>query len=217
MTALLVIAGVLIALHLIRAYTGAPGELRFDLGVDRGYGERFQYLQTATAVGFALVLAVRRRASVYLAWATAIAVLLLDDVFLWHERFGFACQRRFPQFGTAAIHVGEAVWIGSLGCLLLVFVVITHRRAKPADQAVSIAVGCCFAALVLTGVVIDAIHAPLIGSSPLDLPLTAIEDGGEIIAMCFLLTLLYAVLFQHHVPVLPRPLRRFVIRRPTAG
>lgn len=205
--ALLLLADIaLIGLHLSLKIFGEPSGYTFDLGVDRGYGELVQYLKSLWAGALAALLAVRRRAAVLAAWALVCGYLLADDWFQLHERFGAAFAERVPALGSLANDVGELVWTGGVGLVLLTVVAVTHVRAAARDRAVPAVLVVLFGVLVLLGIVLDAVHHTILEIPAFDVPLTTLEDGGELVALSVIVTFLFAVAFTGHEPVLGRRL-----------
>lgn len=201
---LLLTTAALIVLHIGMKTLGPPMPL-LDLGVDRGWGEFFQYVQVAWAAVMLLLLAVRERAGVYVAWLLACIVFAADDGLQLHERVGEAAMAMFPEAGMLANHLGELVWFAALGAVLVTLVAITHRRAAPGPRAVSAVLVALFSLVIFFGVVIDAIHHIFLEYPALHVTMTVIEDGGEIAAMSLVVAFLFAVAFLDHRPA-PRGL-----------
>lgn len=198
----------LIALHVSLKTVGEPSGYTFDLGIDRGYGEFFQYVHTLWAGALALLLAVRARTAVLGAWALVCGYFLADDWLQLHEHYGVVIGSRLPELGAMSTHVGEMVWMAAVGVVAVVVVGVAHARASSEWRAVSAMLMVLFGVLVLFGVVIDAVHSALLGIATLDLVLTTIEDGGELVVMSLVVTFLFAVAVTGHRPQLGRRLAR---------
>jgi hypothetical protein len=198
---LLVLADVLIiGLHLSMKFLGEPQEYTFDLGADRGFGEFFQYLQIAWAAMMLLILAARTRVGVYAAWALVCIFFAADDGLQLHEQAGFATMAAFPELGTLAIHLGELAWTAAVGAVLVAIVSIAHWRAAAGARAISLVIAALFGVLIFFGVVLDGIHHIFLEYPAFDVPMTTIEDGGEIVAMSLMVVFLFAVTFAGHGP-----------------
>lgn len=207
---LLTVGLLLIAAHLATKTLGIT-EYLLDLGVDRGYGEFFQYVMTLWTVLLLAALGFRRRASVFFAWALAASYLGMDDALSLHERAGFAFAAWAPHWGGAAVHVGELLWLGAVGLVLFSAVAVTHLRASRDDRAVSGVLVLLFAVLTFFGVAIDAIHHLLFPDPIFDVLGTTIEDGGEILVMSVICSFVFAV-WAGHQPQLVGSVARFVGR-----
>ncbi len=85
---LLITDVVLILVFLSHRLLGWPSSHLFNIGIDRSIPEYFQYLKelALSAVLFALFL--RERSIAALLWSVLAAVLLVDDAFQVHEKFG---------------------------------------------------------------------------------------------------------------------------------
>jgi hypothetical protein len=189
---------VIIGLHLSMKIIGEPQEYTFDLGADRGFGEFFQYLQIAWAAMMLIILTVRTRVGVYAAWALVCVFFAADDGLQLHEQAGFATMAVFPELGTLAIHLGELAWTGAIGAVLIVIVSIAHWRAAADARAISRVIAGLFGVLIFFGVVLDGIHHIFLEYPAFDVPMTTIEDGGEIVAMSLMVVFLFAVTFAGH-------------------
>lgn len=199
-TFLLLADAVLILLHLSQKIVGQPSGTAFDLGLDRGYGEFFNYLKMLWAASAFLLLAARTQTLVYGAWALLCLHLLADDWFQLHEKFGFAFADRFPGLGSLASHLGELVWVGGVGVVIGTVLLLAHRRSGPEHRAVTVVLVLLFGAFALFGVAVDAVHHVVLDLPALEVPLTTLEDGGELVTMSLTLTFLFAVAFTDHRP-----------------
>lgn len=214
---LLIVDGVLILLYWSLATFGEPSNAAFDIEVDRSYGEFFQYVQTIWAGSLAALLAVRKRVAVLGAWALVCAFFLVDDWFQLHERAGFWFGDRFPAFGDVGHHLGELVWVGGVGLLLILGVWFTNRRASAEWRSVTAVLVVLFGLLSLTGIVVDFVHEVILDFPGLGVPLTTLEDGGEIVAMSLVVTFLFAVATSGHRPVVGPWLARLVGASPNTS
>ncbi len=206
--ALLLMADVaLILLYWSRVLAGEPSSVAFDIGVDRGYGEFFQYVQTFWAGSVAAFLAVRERVAVLGAWAVVCAFFVSDDWFQMHERVGFWFGDRLPALGDNAHHFGELLWMGGVGLLLILAVWLTNRRSPAEWRSTTTVLVVLFGLLVIAGIVVDVVHEVVLDDVPgLGVPLTTLEDGGEIVVMSLVVTFLFAVATVGHRPVVDPPL-----------
>lgn len=202
---LLTAGAVLILLHVSLKVVGEPANMMFDLAFDRGYGEFFQYVQTIWAGAMLVLLAARRRAPVFAAWAAVCGFLLLDDWLQLHEWFGPVFASIIGQ-GQSAVIVGELIWLGTVGALLFAGVAPLHLRAREEALRVSAVLVVLFGLLVLFGVVVDAVHHAFLEHPVLAGPLALLEDGGELIVMSLIVSFLFAVAFAGHSPRLGRRL-----------
>jgi hypothetical protein len=180
-----------ITVHLSNFFAGMPSSPLFDLGLERGYGEVFFQMLTGWAILLLLITAVRRHAGIFLIWAAAAAYLLIDDYFVIHERIGgwFALNARL------SAHLGELLWLTGIGAIVILAIAVAYRFARPDIRPITVIVADLFAALAFFGVVVDAIHAPFRGVPAVDLLFTAMEDGGETIAMSLMVVYLVSLAF----------------------
>lgn len=200
---LVIVDVLLISAHATIKIIGVE-EYLLDLGVDRGYGEFWQYLKYLATSLLLVAIGVSTRSSVAFAWIAVTAYLAVDDVFGVHEGMGVRIALLLPQLGGDGIHVGEIVWLGSVGAVLVAAVVLAHRRTHARGRAVSVVLAALFAGLIVFGVAVDAIHHLILRAPFFDAPLTALEDGGELVLMSLVVAFTWAVGIERHRPVLPR-------------
>lgn len=212
---LLLADAALIALHVSMKLLGVPQEYTFDLASERGFGEFFQYVQILWAAAMLALLTLRDRVGVYAAWLVVCVVFAADDGLELHERAGQRFADAFPGLGSLAPHLGELVWMAAVGAVLATIVALAYRRAPSEAKAVSLVLAALFGVLVFFGVVIDVIHHTVFQAPVFSVPMTVLEDGGEIVAMSFVVVFLFAVAFSGHRPEVAR--RVEVRRRPEAS
>jgi hypothetical protein len=212
LTLLIAIDVVLIAFHLSMSYVGRPGGPLFDLGADRSYSEFYQYVKDVWAILILAVLALRRRAGVYVAWGLVCAYFLLDDALQLHEHAGWAIRDMVPGKPGAAVHLGELAFVAGIGLVLLAIVAVTHLRADRRDRAVSTVLLVLFSALIFFGIVVDAVHHLLFPGPQLRVLFTTIEDGGELVVLSLIVAFLFAVAYCGHEPRIGGRLQRLVGR-----
>ena len=184
-----------VALHLTRRFFGVPWSPNFDLGTERGYGEVFFQMLIGWSIVLLVVVAVRTRAWIMLLWAVFALYLLADDYFTVHERIGTWFAQTVLYVGPLSTHIGEALWLLTIGVLLIVSVAIAFRFSTTEARRTTLTVGALFGALALFGVGVDILHSPFIDLPIVDPLFIALEDGGEIAVMSLLVTYLVSLAF----------------------
>lgn len=197
---LLVIDVLLIAFYVTAVTIGHPGGPNFDLGADRGYGEFVQYSKCVWAIMLLALLALRRRAFVFVAWGLVCAYLLIDDAFFLHENVGWFVRDITPGAPDHAVHLGELGFLVVVGLGLAVVVAVGHVRANRRDRTVSAVLMVLFAALVFFGIVLDAVHHLLFSGPELRALFTTFEDGGELLVLSLITAFVFAVVLCDHEP-----------------
>lgn len=192
---LLAVDAFFVVMHVLCIHFGVLSNYRWSLGADRGYSEKFQYLQyAAVCMGLAAIVVWRTRDWVLVAWFILIGLLMLDDMFTGHEILGLWISElaQLPAvLGMKPRHLGELLGAGLLGLVVVPLLLVAHLRARAPALRLSRDLFVLFGALVLCGVGIDLLHAMATGGPAKVLGI--LEDGGEILAV----TAMIYVVLQH--------------------
>lgn len=151
------------------------GRLRFSF-VDRGYPEIFGYgLELAACALFAVSAWTYRKKQWY-AFAAILLLTFLDDALELHEAIGHLFD---AGLGVSPV-VGDLIGFSSTGFVSVVFWLAGARLIREEEDWLSYLVFTVyFAALILFGVGVDAVHG-MLGRNVSQTLLTLIEDGGEL-------------------------------------
>lgn len=180
---------VFIALH-VTYYLTPLLDVRFDLGLERGYPEIFGYLKFLAIAG--LFEAVRRftGSSSYFAWTLVFLVLLLDDAAGMHEALGglIAGHLDFhPPFDLRLKDFGELAAAAAIGSVLLIVAARAYRRGSRTFRKVSHDMLLLMAILVFCGVFVDMAHTAFEDRSLAAGAVGILEDGGELVSSSLML------------------------------
>jgi hypothetical protein len=172
---------------------GHLSDVLFSIEQDRGFAEVFQYIkQYWIFLAFGL-MAVLQKEPHYAAWSILFGYLLVDDWFMLHERAGLVIAGRLPLPvipGLRARDVGELLFMGMAGALVLPVLALTYMRASAIVRGAGRRMTFLFAVLVGFGAGVDMLHQLVRGTILNDLVAT-IEDGGEMLAVTLICT--YAI------------------------
>lgn len=205
---------------------GLSQDVAFRLDRDRGRGEFYGYHKLVWSALLTCVWAVRARSAWVLAWAGFFCFLLLDDYQRLHETGGTWLVQRGVNAGLIEQAAGESLssirfgpfrvqdyaellvlgvtgfsWIGLilLGCWL------GNRPLRRATWQFLPPM----ALLICFGTGIDFLHSfSGVGKGWLKETLAIVEDGGELVALSFLLTIAAAGALGMYPPLKsfsPRP------------
>jgi hypothetical protein len=189
---LLVADTLFIVLHVIY-YPSFP-DPNLSIEFDGGYAERFQYLKQALIVFMLGLLALRKRAFLYLGWAALFLYLLLDDSLSIHENGGELVAQALgfsPMIGLRPQDFGELAATAFFGLLYAGILVVAYyfshdHTAKKLSKYLLI----MLVILALAGVVVDMVHILASGNLSLGFLLGIVEDGGEMIVMSGIVSLI---------------------------
>ena len=161
----------------------------FSLEGDRIAGEFWQYIKEYWIVVAMTFLFYRREwQPIYAAWALAFSYILADDSLQLHEKAGakLAAVLNLPGFAhMLPRELGQALFVGFCGVVLLLAISLFYRRANPqARQLTRIVVfGLLLVAVFAVGG--DLLHAMTASDA-----LIVVEEGGELLVMSVLCALL---------------------------
>lgn len=157
----------------------------FDLSVERGLGEIYEYCLVGTGA-FALGLAaIRLQSWIFGGLAALLAYLVADNSLELHERMGEWMGQYLPTtYGLDPGHSGEALYMGGLAMIVLaICVALLRRNCDRLGASAAIIIG-LVGLTGIFGIGVDAFTATLEGGEgSLLLWLTGLEDGGELV--CF--------------------------------
>ncbi len=175
-----------VAKHL-DGYDGLALSYRFDLGVEFGIPEIFNYFQIAVLCYFLMSVYRLTHAKIYLAWGVSYLFVFLDDSLAIHEALGRALAGDVASAASAGFRsqdVGELFAFGLFGIVIGSLLVIGFVRSDSYHRRIGIMVGGLFGLLVFFGVVVDALHRlAASGDRMLEMAMRIVEDGGEMVSI----------------------------------
>jgi hypothetical protein len=195
---------IFIVLHSIHKFTNLLPDMLYNIELDRGYAETFQYIKELWIILLLIDFAIKRRNMLYLAWCFLFSYLLFDDVFQLHERIGGSFVKPFLMelvnrksiFGLYLKDYGELIVSVFSGAFLLLFIVIAHRKSGNYGKMVSTGLFVLLGFLVFFGVAVDMLHehrwikkVSFLNPDIFGL----IEDGGEMIVMSVMIWFVFAM------------------------
>lgn len=175
-----------VTIHLFHNLTPYFANPLFNIELDNGYAERYQYLKYLGIIFVFGCLCVKRKTFLFLPWALLFAYFLADDAWQIHERLGKWVAEGIPfrpPFRLRKLDLGELVVTMTAGLILLPsFLAAYYFGPRPA-RSIFHDLFLLLALLLAFAVVTDMVHAAFIGSPRIELYLGVIEDGGELIAV----------------------------------
>lgn len=157
---------------------------RYRVCRERGYGEMFQYVKFFAAGAMLAWRFMRIRSAAAAVLALLFFYLLADDAFGLHEWAGEVLAARYglQPFGPLLpAHVGEALYLLSLGAVAALSLGLLFWRGRKEERRLILTIGAGLAMLAVPGIAVDLLHSALRAGS-LDALLAILEDGGEMIA-----------------------------------
>ena len=188
---LLTIDAAFVVLSLLRHSAGPVASPMFALTEDGGFPEFFQYAKWAGIAAFMFAIAHIRRSRGFRVWGLFAVFLLVDDAATLHERGGDlmrAWQPFNPPFGLRLDDVGELAVAAVAGLFFLGLLLREYRRSDETFRLATQDFAVLVAVLAVVGVGIDMLHVMWSPEGRMNLALTVVEDGGEMIVasvMCW--------------------------------
>ncbi len=176
----------------------------WDGDVDQSYIENFGHVQVIAAIVMLAFLLRQRVVMVLVAWASILVVLVIDDLFMVHERVGelLVNQLTLPSFaGVRGQDLAELLVWAALVVPLGIVLVIGHIRAGSADRRDSRALFFAVAVLALFAVVLDTVSHPIgeLVTPQIGTLITLVETAGELIAMSVILIVVHRMTLRASV------------------
>ena len=205
---LLVADFLFICIHFLRFTPFMDINPLLALDKDHGYPEIYQYIKELWIVLLLVSILVKTRVISYSAWVLIFLYALLDDALQIHEMLGASIATRLNNvslLGLPAQDIGELACSAMVAVLCLTLLAFCYSRGSPKFKQVSrhLLLLCC--ALAFFGVFFDMFHVFLktgweVGWK-VDEILGAVEDGGEMIVMSFIVAYVYS--FKLHISKIP--------------
>jgi len=161
----------------------------FNIELDRGYPEMYQYIKFFWIIILFLNLALKNRSLHYIPWVLLFTYFLLDDSIQIYEQAGYFFTELFnftPLFGLRVQDYGELAFTATAGILLLPPLVWAYRKGTQIFRKISLDIGLLVLVLVFFGVVVDMVHI-VVPLGTVSFIVGVVEDGGEMLAVSLIL------------------------------
>ena len=177
----------------------------YSINQDRGLGEIFQYLKYIWSIIILLILSLKSKKNIYLAWIPAFIILFIDDFNTIHESYGSTIAKSLNN-GNILINLGSLFNIDlalrwqDVGELIIYLITITFiasiliypwlsSQKHEKEQFKLISLG--FLCLGFFGVIVDILIILPQNIGFFLYVMAFIEDAGEMLATSFIVSLLY--------------------------
>jgi hypothetical protein len=184
-------------LHVVNEHTALLGDPRFDIELDRGYPEIYQYLKYLWAGMILTLHSFRQAAWPYLTWASVFAYFLVDDAVRIRERFADRVTANFdliPILNLRLQDYGEMIIAAAAALLLLFPLGWAYHKGPTTFKNFSQTLFVLVLMLVFLGVLVDVGHVaiePHVGETTFFV-VGMIEDLGEMLVASMMLWYVYA-------------------------
>jgi len=156
----------------------------YELGRDRGYPELFQYLKWLWIIILLIYVSASSRSLRYIAWGLVFTYFLCDDAFSIHEKIGKHLAENLtltPPFGLRLRDLGELAVSAAAGVILSSVVIWTYVPGSQSFKKFSQDMLLLILVLAFFGVVVDMVDIAIEWGWTVEVILSVIEDGGEML------------------------------------
>lgn len=159
-------------------HIGKDGSIAENVGHGTAFAAAVLFLAAGTAA----------KSRTCLAMAAAMAITWFDDSAQYHERMGTVFSEAFPNLRFAGLDAhtfGELFGWLTIGGVFLLLALWASRQYRGGDRLVVRLIAGPMLLLIACASIVDLAHALLAGT-PLNLLLSYLEDGGEMVAIALL-------------------------------
>ena len=162
----------------------------WDIAMDRGYSEIYQYIKEIWIVILFIIYGVRTLTLIYFSWSLLYLYIFLDDCYEFHEIFGERIAETLgfhPSIGLRAVDFGEMSIYILVGAAFILILVFSYYKSCKEGKKISNNLFLLLALLTFFGFFIDMIHviieSTLVNTTISLLYFNILEDGGEMVAI----------------------------------
>jgi len=172
----------------------------FNISFDLGLGESFQYAKELWCGLLFGWLVVSKGKKAYIGWSLLFFYFLLDDMLSFHENMSVIVSNWLglsaPQLLIANLRVkdlGELGYSATVGLVFLLLLGIAYLRSNPNRKRIFHTIVIYLAVFLFFGVGLDIIDRFVVDSQFIKGAFTLAEDGGEMLALSFIVSYLYTL------------------------
>jgi len=161
----------------------------------------FQYLKFFWVIIILIFASLKSASWLYTAWVPAFAYFLLDDSLQVHERVGeyiAASLGIAPTLGLRPRDYGELAVSAAAGIVLALPLVWAYSKGSRMFRRTSQDFALLVLIMVFFGVVVDMINVALGFNWTLRFVLGVIEEGGEMLAVSFIVWYAFLMMTRDH-------------------
>lgn len=186
------ILGVLTIYGFINVFEEFPNWL---ITADLSYSESFQYLKFCIILIILFEYVFIKKDYIFFPWLILFGILLIDDSFQVHEKFGVFISENFNFKGILGLggrDLGELCYAAFLGILFFSSLFFSLKNSTIAYKKTSLELTFLILILVFFGIFIDMFHA-ISPNQVISGILGLIEDGGEMISVSLIVWYMFLI------------------------
>ena len=177
-------------------------DLKYSIEFDGGHAEIFQYMKSIFLAVLLLLIFLKNRYIMYLAWSLFFLYVFLDDWMTIHERLGNMISNNLYFDNLANLlslrpqDIGSLLVFGLFGIFFLILFGISYFFANENHRKIFRSLLSIMFFLIFFGVFVDLIHSMTLDLTgfigrALNATLGLVEDGGEMFILSFFVWFVY--------------------------
>lgn len=196
---ILVLSDILfIIFHVITkiVYGAEESESLFNLSVDQGYAEFFQYTKFLLIIILLIHIIISTKCLKYISWICLFTYFLFDDAFQIHEIIGRHIAKGlnfYPPLHLRLQDIGELIVYAIVGIFLFAIIIGTYISSNKTFKKTSKDLLLLIFIFAFFGVFVDILGSALNGMVS---GLGLIEDGGEMFTTSVILWYVFNIAFN---------------------
>ncbi len=182
--------------HILSKTIFGMKESLFNISVDRGYAEFFQYSKFLFIIILLVYLTRSTKCLKYISWICLFTYFLIDDAFQIHETIGryFTKGLNFnPPLNLRLQDLGELVVYTIVGILLFTIIIPTYKTNNKSFKRISKDLLLLTFVLAFFGLFVDILASAFDGIVK---GLGMLEDGGEMFTISIILWYVFNIAFS---------------------
>lgn len=171
----------------------------FNIEVDRGYAEFYQYTKLLWICALLIYLSFSRVSKHFFAWVCFFLYLLLDDSLKIHENGGGLIAEQLdiePLFGLRLQDYGELGVAAIAGAILIVPLLWAYKCGSQKFRKISLDITILLSVFIFFSLFTDILHMAINWGDYVDFLFGIIEDGGELISISLVLWYIFLVVIH---------------------
>ena len=171
----------------------------FLVVTDGGYPEIFQYLKYGILMLLTSRLIFQKHKIIYFPWLFLFFLLFIDDAYRLHEKSGRFLEGLLGLteiYGLRPNDFGELIYASLVGLVFFGTLFLSYYKGSKTNKKTCLDILLLFLVFLFFGIGIDMFHQIVVDFYRVSVVVALIEDGGEMIAISFMVWYFYFINFS---------------------